>query len=150
MQEDLNQRTLMLIISAARFTGHEFRAALEAYEAYRKHQKSDHVHPGGRQTVKQIIQQNQGVTRIELDDPDIRSFHRIARKYGVDYAIEKDLSGESPRYLVFFKGRDADAISTVLEKYLAQKLNPESRSFLDRLRQPAGETVKEKKKELVR
>ena len=44
------------------------------------------VTPHGKQTVKQIIGQNQGISNIEITDPSIKEFEKIARKYGVDYA----------------------------------------------------------------
>ena len=47
--------------------------------------------------------QNQGVSNIEINDPSIRDFERIARKYGVDYAVKKDRSTSPPKYLIFFK-----------------------------------------------
>ena len=57
--------------------------------------------------MKQLIGQNQGVSNIEINDPSIRDFERIARKYGVDYA--KRPQRLPPKYLIFFKARDADA-----------------------------------------
>ena len=66
--------------------------------------------PQGKQTVKQLIGQNQGVSNIEITDPSIKEFEKIARKYGVDYAVKKDRSTSPPKYLIFFKGRDADAL----------------------------------------
>ena len=55
----------------------------------------------GRQTVKQLIGQNQGVSNLEITDPSIKAFERVARKYGVDYAVKKDRSCSPPKYLVF-------------------------------------------------
>ena len=62
------------------------------------------VIPHGKQTVKQLIGQNQGVSNIEITDPSIKEFEKIARKYGVDYAVKKDRSSSPPKYLIFFKG----------------------------------------------
>ena len=45
------------------------------------------VTPHGKQTVKQLIGQNQGISNIEITDPAIKEFEKIARKYGVDYAV---------------------------------------------------------------
>ena len=53
--------------------------------------------------MKQLIGQNQGVSNIEINDPSIRDFERIARKYGVDYAVKKVRSTSPPKYLIFFK-----------------------------------------------
>ncbi len=32
---------------------------------------------------------NQGVSNVELSGEDIKAFERVARKYGVDYAVKK-------------------------------------------------------------
>ena len=72
--------------------------------------------PHGKQTVKQLIGQNQGISNIEITDPSIKEFEKIARKYGVDYAVKKDRSSSPPKYLIFFKGRDADAPTKKVKK----------------------------------
>ena len=115
MQEEVENRTLTLIVSGTKFTGRLFKAAVSKYMAHRKEKKLEKqrsrdspVTPKGKQTVKQLIGQNQGVSNIEINDPSIRDFERIARKYGVDYAVKKDRSASPPKYLIFFKARDAD------------------------------------------
>ena len=86
MQEDIENRTLTLIVSGTKFTGRLLKAALSKYLAYckeRKQQKSrdSPVHHKGKQTVKQLVRQNQGVSNIEVDDPGIRAFERVARSW---------------------------------------------------------------------
>ena len=54
---------------------------------------------------------------MEIGDSGVRDFKRIANKYGVDFAIVKDKEGDPPKYTVFFKARDADAITQVLKDY---------------------------------
>ena len=118
MQEDVEQKTLMLIVNGSKFTGRLLKAAITKYMAYRKEVKLEKqrkrempVAHRGKQTVKQLTQQNQGVSNIDIQDKEIRQFERIARKYGVDYAVKKDRSTSPPKYMIFFKGRDADAIT---------------------------------------
>lgn len=86
------------------------------------------VTPKGKQTVKQLIGQNQGVSNIEINDPSIRDFERIARKYGVDYAVKKDRSTSPPKYLIFFKARDADALTAAFSEYTQRKVKKADRS----------------------
>ena len=43
----------------------------------------------------------------------------MAKKYHVDFALKKDKSVEHPRYLVFFKSRDADAITAAFQEFAA-------------------------------
>ncbi len=90
--------------------------------------------PHGKQTVKELVGQNQGVSNIEINDPSIKDFERIARKYGVDYAIKRDRSSDPPKFLVFFKSRDADALTSAFNEYAGKKVKQASRpSVLQRL-----------------
>jgi len=79
-------------------------------------------------TVKQLIGQNQGVSNIEITDPSIKEFEKIARKYGVDYAVKKDRSSSPPKYLIFFKGRDADALTAAFTEYTGKKVRKAEKS----------------------
>ena len=127
MQEEVENRTLTLIVSGTKFTGRLLKAAILKYLASRKEKRLQKARaapekPTGKQTVKQLIGQNQGVSNIEINDPSIRDFERIARKYGVDYAVKKDRSASPPKYLIFFKGRDADALTAAFTEYTGKKV----------------------------
>ena len=102
MQEEVENRTLTLVVSGTKFTGRLFKAAISKYMAHRREKKLNKqrgrdspVTPKGKQTVKQLIGQNQGVSNIEINDPSIRDFERIARKYGV-LMIEEATSNFNP------------------------------------------------------
>ena len=110
MQEEVENRTLTLVVNGTKFTGRLFKAAICKYLAHCKEKKLNKqrkreipVKPQGKQTVKQLVGQNQGVSNIEITDPSIKEFEKIARKYGVDYAVKKDRSTSPPKYLIFFK-----------------------------------------------
>ena len=129
MQEEVENRTLTLVVSGTKFTGRLFKAAISKYMAHRREKKLEKqrsrdspVTPKGKQTVKQLIGQNQGVSNIEINDPSIKDFERIARKYGVDYAVKKDRSVSPPKYLIFFKARDADALTAAFTEYTGKKV----------------------------
>ena len=81
----------------------------------------------GKQTVKQLIRQDQGVASMDVGDSGIRDFKRIANKYGVDIAIVKDKSCDPPKYVTFFKAKDADAITQVLKEYSAKQIKRKSK-----------------------
>ena len=78
--------------------------------------------PTGKQTIQELIGQNQGVTNIDISKTDLKGLEKYARKYGVDYAITKDKSVLPPKYLVFFKARDADAMTAAFNAYSAEIL----------------------------
>lgn len=119
-------RTVTISVNASKFTGRVFaKAVAKVYEhiknsknAKRQAQAQD-VTPRGKQSVKELVSQGQGVTSIEVHDKGIRRFERVARTYGVDYAIKK-VKGEN-KYLVFFKGRDTDALQSALADYTYQQ-----------------------------
>ena len=69
-----------------------------------------------------------GVSNIEITDPSIKEFEKIARKYGVDYAVKKDRSSSPPKYLIFFKGRDADALTAAFTEYTGKKVRKAEKS----------------------
>ena len=139
MQEEVENRTLTLAVNGTKFTGRMLKAAIGKYMAHRREVKQQKnrdgpVVPHGKQSVKQLVGQGQGVDSIELADPSTREFDRIARKYGVDYAIKRDRGSDPPRFLIFFKGRDNDAITAAFQEYAGKKVKKASRpSVLQKL-----------------
>jgi len=98
----------------------------------------------GKQTVKKLVRQGQGVSNIEITDANIKSFQSVARKYGIDFALAKDKTETPPKWLVFFKGRDADALTAAFKEFSAKALqkqrNADKPSILKNL-QLLGEKV---------
>lgn len=154
MQEDIENKSVTLIINSSKLTGRTLATAFMKLLRYSKnkvheyHEKHRGVKPQGKQTVKQLIEQNQGVENTELaDKEEVKAFDRIAKKYGVDYAIKKGVSPEGkPRYILFFKGRDRRAIDQMMNAY--------SQGYFNRKKEKAPmEQVQDplhKKKERVR
>ena len=159
MQEEVEQRTVTLAVSTSKMTANVLKQAISKYLAHCKEKKMEKAHAGpvkpcGKQSVKQLVEQNQGVSNIEITDKNIKDFERIARKYGVDFALKKDKTGEIPKYLVFFKARDADALTQAFKEYTAKTDRKKERpSVIQKLRkfkeQAASiDTPKVRKKEL--
>ena len=112
MQEEMERKAVAISIKAGKLTADLLKAALrKALAEMEKSQKNPKIYHG-KQSVKQLVRQGAGVSNIEVTDGNIKSFERVARKYGVDFALKKDVSSQPPRYLVFFKSRDADASSS--------------------------------------
>ncbi len=155
MQEEIEQRTITLVINSTKMTANILKGAISKYLAHRKEKaRSGPVVHHGKQTVKQLVGQDQGVASIEITDKNIRDFERVARKYGVDFALKKDRSGENPKYLVFFKARDGDALTAAFKEYTAksirQKAKPSVLLKLQKFREQMEEltTGKVRKKEM--
>ena len=121
MQEEIENKTLSLIINTSKFTERTlataFAKALKL--GWNKAKEHHQAKPQGRQSVKQLIGQNQGVEQTALADrQEVKAFERYARQYGVDYAIHKGTSDSGKtRYLVFFKARDRAAIDQAMRAY---------------------------------
>lgn len=163
MQEEVEHKTVNLAVQATKLTVRTMIKALEAWRAECNRKKlgksAGNEKANGKQTVKQLIGQDKGVSGIELADDGLKDFERVAKKYGVDFAIVKDKSAETPRYTVFFKARDKDAIDQVLKEYGVRmnkrKMNKAKRaSILQKLNKfkeiVASIPRKEKRKEQVR
>ena len=109
MQEEVENRTVNLAISTTKLTGRTIIAGIRKYLQHRekvkmKKARDPAVH--GKQSVKQLLGQNQGATNVEIDKESIRDFEKLAKKYGVDFAVRKDKSVDPPRFLVFVRSKD--------------------------------------------
>ena len=136
MQEDVENRTVTLIINTAKLTERELKQAIGKFLAHLKSKaKSKSAEqPHGKMTVKQLAAQNKGMQSVEINDKNIGSFTRVARKYGIDFAPFK-VKGEN-RYLVFFKAPDNDAMTAAFKEYTAREVEKSKRpSVLQKLRQ---------------
>lgn len=64
-----------------------------------------------------------------------QKFEKIARKYGVDYAVKKVKADGRPKYVIFFKARDADALTQAFTEYSRKTVEKEKKpSVLKKLR----------------
>ena len=131
MQEEVENRTINLAISTTRLTARSIIAGIRKYLQHREKVKARKgirdtaVH--GKQSVKQLLGQNQGATNVEIDKDGIRDFERLAKKYGVDFAVRKDKSVDPPRYLVFVRSKDADALDAICKEHQARSLTKDKK-----------------------
>lgn len=153
MNEEVSKESIRFAFHyGAKPTARVLVRALKAYLAHRANKKNMPIR--GKQSVKQLVQQNQGVTSLEVSGESMRQFKKIAGKYGVDFAIVKDKSAgkDKPRYTVFFKARDTDAIQAVLDQYtkkIVKKTKERERpSTLGKLKKLKAEIAKKPKKEV--
>ena len=143
MQEEITQKVITLSVrtgkETARLTAKALQKALQKFlEAYNKSSL-----PHGKQTLKQLAKQNAGVSNIEITNDNIKAFESTAKKYGIDFSLKK-VKGDNPRYLVFFKGRDADAMTAAFQEFSAKKLKRDKKPSIRK----ALTAAKEKSKQL--
>ena len=126
LQEEVEQKTFNIVVSTTKLTARTIlnagRTALQQYQSKLLADKSS-----GKQSVRMLLRQNRGVSSVEIDKTNIKGFERYAKKYGIDYAIRKDTSEVTPRYLVFFKAPDAEAFNSAFKEYSASLLNKDKR-----------------------
>ena len=127
MQEEVENRTVNLAISTTRLSGRTIISAFRLWKSHHNNMKAaeqakEDTTPHGKQSIQELIGQNQGVSSIDIQNTNIRDFEKIANKYGVDYAITRDKTVIPPKYMVFFKARDADALTAAFAEYSNQRL----------------------------
>ena len=135
VNEEVADKTVRLAISTTKLTGRTLCRALSMYLRHCKQKKAEKAakavkddHIKGKQSVKELIGQNQGVSSLPVGETGLKDFERIAKKYGVDFAIVKDKTVTPTKYMVFFKARDADAIAQVLAEYTAKQMKKQSQN----------------------
>lgn len=167
MQEEVEHKTVNLAVRSSKVTAQVLYKGLKAFINHQKRkaamkaaEKDEPIK--GEQSVKELIGQGQGVSSMPIDDDGIKDFKKICNKYSVDFAVVKDKTVEPPQFTVFFKAKDADAITQVLKEYSAkqvkkkQKAETKKPSILDKLKKfkdivaKTPRKDKEKKKEQTR
>ncbi|MBQ9885600.1 MAG: PcfB family protein [Lachnospiraceae bacterium] len=109
--EELARKIIALSISANKITARVFANAIREYNrrpATLKH---------GEQTLEELYRSGATLQSIEITAKNIGTFTPVANKYGVDFALKKDITNE--RYLVFFKAKDINVINQAFSEYAA-------------------------------
>lgn len=142
MQEEVNEKVIALSIKTGKLSAEVLQKSMKFFLSQVKKQVNKRQMPHGRQTLKQLMKQNAGVSNIEITGENIKAFESTAKKYHIDFALKKDTTETPPRYLVFFKGRDADVLTAAFQEFSAKKLTqdkkPSIRKLLSDFRQKAA------------
>ena len=62
-----------------------------------------------------------------VTDNNIKSFDRVARKYGIDYSLKKVDQDGKTEYMVFFKAKDVDVMTAAFKEYTSETLKKQKR-----------------------
>lgn len=115
IDEEISRSTIAISVRASKLTARGLAYALgEAAKKIRKSQA-----PQGKQTVKQLLHHGGEASAIDLPGR-AKDFDRVARRWGVDYAIKRVEKG---KYLLFFKAKQADAITGCFSEYSRRMMN---------------------------
>lgn len=153
MQEEVTGKAVVLIVDGAKMSEQVLGKALRAYlDAQKNHPAKIYR---GKQSLKHLARQNAGLANIEISDKNIKAFTHVAKKYHVDFALKKDTTAEKSRYLVFFKSRDADAITAAFQEFTAGKLHRRSsiRRLITQVKEQTQKTEhrqRDREKEIVK
>lgn len=91
--------------------------------ALRQMKKAHNAPKVGRQSMKRLNRTIGGDTsNIEIAGR-IKSFEPYARKHQVSYYFEKDIGTHPPKWTVYFKSKQADAIMGAFSEYSKKVLN---------------------------
>lgn len=131
MQDQVNEKVVAVSVRTTKLTALVLQAAIKQVLVKMKAQRGKM--PRGKQTLKQLMRQNTRISNIEITDSNIKDFTATAKKYGIDFALKKDATETPPRYLVFFKGRDADVLTATFKEFSAKKLTKEQKPSIKKL-----------------
>lgn len=148
MQEEVTQKTIALAISTTKMTSAVLEKALRKLLEEQKNKSRQF--PKGKQTLKNLMKQNTAISNLEITNDNIKAFSSTAKKYGLDFSLKKDSSTDPPRYLVFFKGRDADVMTAAFQEFTAKRLSQEKKPSIRKLLSSMKELAKQKSKVLDR
>lgn len=151
MQEEVEHRTVTLVVSATKFTGRVLKEAITRHLQNTKTRKREHTSTkSGRITMRQLQKQYGDLRSVTVDDNNTRQFERIARKYHVQYKVFRCEKG---KYQIFFKAPNDEAMQAAFQEYAAKKLRKAERKpiaqTLQKLQElnPLGEKTRRKERE---
>lgn len=148
MQEEVTQKTMALAITTTKLTASALAKALKKFLEAQKNKRQEL--PKGKQTLKNLMKHNTGISNLEITNDNIKAFSSTAKKYGIDFSLKKDSTTEPPRYLVFFKGRDADVMTAAFQEFTTKSLSREKKPSIRKLLSGMKELAKQKSKVLDR
>ena len=122
MQEDIQNKSIVLTTKTAKLTARGLARMMRAL--LRSLKQSRDTPAEGRQSVKELSKGGP-LQNIEITDDNIKAFEPFARKFGVSYAVQKDVSVEPPKWLVFFRAKDTDALTAAFKAFSAKILTKE-------------------------
>ena len=85
-------------------------------------QNGDSSFKTGKQSLESLMASGDKLATLPLDSKSIKSFQKIARKYGIDYSLEKDLNKDPPRHTLTYRAKDTDTMMSAFKEYLNKTL----------------------------
>ncbi|MBR1634340.1 MAG: PcfB family protein [Lachnospiraceae bacterium] len=151
MQEETADKCVAVVINGGKISEQILRdAVMQAMQTMETNRTGDGKEATYRGKVRIVDLAPEGgeLASIEITDRNIRSFERYARKYGVAYALKKDRSRKPPRYIVFFRTKQASQMEEAFREYTARALDRgEKPSIMEAVRRAARQQTKHRERE---
>lgn len=147
MQDEVNEKTMALCIKGGKISAQILKAALTKLLAEIEKKQQSKKMGGqnrckrGKQSIKSLQQSGAQLTNIVVTDNNIKSFDRVARKYGIDYSLKKAEKEGKTEYLVFFKAKDVDVMTAAFKEYTGVSLKKEQRQSIRKKLEQVKERV---------
>lgn len=150
MQEQVTDKVVGIVIKTPKLTAKVLANALKVVLGELKKKLEEPITYRGKQSIKHLAQQDATINNIEVTDGNIKAFQRTANKYGIDYAVKKDISESPPKYLVFFKGKDIDVLTQAFKEFTADTLHRDKKPSIRKTLSKHIEEVKTQHREKTR
>ena len=112
MADSENRKILGITIECAKMTPEIFEKAIKEMINNISNHKSN-----GKTTLKRLLK-NGEIDSIEVNDNNIGSFAKTARKYNLTYALKRTKAEDGRKcYLVCFQGKDLDTMQRAFKEY---------------------------------
>lgn len=111
MNEEVNRKTIAIAVKAEKLTEELFSNVIKKLANHQKPLKKS------KQTLNQLIEHNTPLSNLDVSGKNLRAFSAVARKYKIDFAVKKDNTEEPPKYLIFFKAKDANTVNKAFKEY---------------------------------
>ena len=110
MQEEMNEKTVSLIIRGTKVTAVVLKDAMKMFLRHTSNRISNSrdgkgisgdqkqaLQPGtgdrtGKTSLRKMMKEGSELSNIEITDENIKSFEKIARKYSIQFSLMKDKS----------------------------------------------------------
>ena len=111
--EQINDRCVALSTRCTKMTGRILAQMMRAY--LRKMQKPKIKR--GQQSTKSLAKHGDSLADIEISGDNIGTFKKTARKYNLDFSLEKDATKTPPLWVVKFRAKDDKSMQSAFKEY---------------------------------
>ena len=127
MQEEINQRAIVISKQSAQFTARMLAKALKKWSETRQRAKMYGSQSfESKHSVKELLSKGADLPSVEITDDNIKAFEEVARKHDVKFELKCNKTEEPPIWYAFFKARDADKMTKAFDEFTDKILGREA------------------------